>query len=371
MLKIPNKKASKRTVMDLRIKLVQIFATFAIFSACAVAAEMGIVGRKAPRIVVRQWITPNPPTKAALEGKVYVVEFWAAWCVPCINSIPHMIELADKYRKSGVLFIALSQDSSVAPVREMIQRRKINYHVGMDDGVSKKFLFGGIPTAFVISHTGTVVWQGHPTNRNFENAILKALESAPKPFLAGVELGPYENLRSQLSGGRDFAKEYHRLKTEAEDSNSQNTDIAGKIIEAIDAGIDKKIQEAQKLRVTDPAAAFELYRQIVKNYKGIDVVKPAIVVYTELENDEQVQNEVRAGRAFRRVERFLAECSGCSNCGDFRLECKDCRRFNETALSRVERILTAICSNYKGTKAAKVAQERLKELNNGSSSAGK
>lgn len=357
-------------MMDLCIKLVQIFAAFAILFTCAVAAEIGIVGRKVPRITVRQWITPNPPTEAALEGKVYVVEFWATWCVPCVSLIPHMIELADKYRKSGVLFIALSQDSSVAPVKEMIQRRKINYHVGMDNGVSEKFLFGGIPTAFVISHTGTVVWQGHPANHEFENAIVRALETAPQPFLAGVELGPYENLRSQLSGGRDFAKEYHRLKTEAEDSNSQNTDIARKIIEAINVGIDKKIQEAQKLRVTDPAAAFELYQQIVKNYKGIDVVKPAIVVYTELESDQHVQNEIGAARALSRAERFLAECRGCSNCGDFRPECKDCRMLNETALSRAERILTAICSNYKDTKAAKVAQEKLKKLNSGSSPTG-
>lgn len=348
---------------DLRMKLIRIFAAFALLFTCAAVGAASIVGRKAPRIRVNKWITPNPPTRANLQGAVYVIEFWATWCPACVNATPRMIKVADKYTDRGVLFIGLSGDKSVREVRNFIRRSGINYHIGMDNDISKRFLFKGIPTAFVISHTGKVVWQGHPMDQVFETAIISALESAPSLFLAGLELGPFGALRLQLSGGRGFAKAYRQLKTEAERTNSEAGEIANKIIRAIDSRIEKKIEEAAKLRESDPAAAFILYQQIVKNYRGIEAVRPAVAVYDELKNDEQVRNEVAAAKAVRKAEKLLAKCRGCSACGNFSPGCEKCVALNKITLDRVQELLTAICKNYKGTKAAETAQEQLKELN--------
>lgn len=348
---------------DSRMKLIWIFAAAAILFVCQEVNAAGIVGREAPRMRISNWITPNPPTRANLEGKVYVIDFWATWCQPCVESIPHIIKLADKFRDKGVLFIGLSQDKSGGQVRNFIREKGINYHIGMDSGISKRFLFKGIPTAFVINHAGKVVWQGHPMSEEFEAAIAGALEAAPQPFLDGVELGPFEDFRLQLSGGRDFVKVYRRLKSEAERSDSEDGEIAGEIIEAIDSRIAKKIEEAASLRESDPAAAFGLYRQIVKNYRGIEAAKPAVAAHDELRNDEQVKREAEAGKAVQRAQSLLARCRGCSSCGDFNPGCKLCVELNRTAIGRLERRLTSICKNYRGAKAEKTAQKLLKELN--------
>jgi len=43
-------------------------------------------------------------------GKYILVDFWASWCVPCINGFPHLKELYSKYKDKGLAVIAISTD---------------------------------------------------------------------------------------------------------------------------------------------------------------------------------------------------------------------------------------------------------------------
>ena len=139
-----------------------------------------LIGAMAPPIQIDEWITPQPPRQSDLNGQVYILEFWATWCPPCMQSIPHMIELADKYKDKAVSFIALSVDDSSEPVKKMVESKRINYYVGMDNGLSEKYSVRGIPAAFIIGRSGQVVWMGHPMSPEFETAIVNAL-NAPSP----------------------------------------------------------------------------------------------------------------------------------------------------------------------------------------------
>ena len=135
----------------------------------------GLVGSQAPPIQVTEWITSPPPD---LTGRVYVLEFWATWCPPCVQSIPHMIELANKYKSSDVPFIALSVDRTSAPVKQMVKSKGMTYYVGMDNGLSDKYSVRGVPSAFIIDRNGKVAWQGHPMQPGFEPALVKSINAA-------------------------------------------------------------------------------------------------------------------------------------------------------------------------------------------------
>lgn len=161
-------------VIFLIIILVILFLAALILKS----SSGGLVGSQAPPMQVTEWITSRPPD---LTGRVYVLEFWATWCPPCMQSIPHMIELANKYKNSDVSFISISVDRTSEPVKQMVKSKGMTYYVGMDNGLSEKYSVRGIPSAFIIDRSGKVAWQGHPMQPDFEQALTKALNAQPSP----------------------------------------------------------------------------------------------------------------------------------------------------------------------------------------------
>ncbi|MDD5064073.1 MAG: TlpA disulfide reductase family protein [Phycisphaerae bacterium] len=169
-------KPNKKPVLSFLAMVLAVIVFAAIGAHLFKSRGASLVDVNAPQIQIDQWITSPPPD---LNGRVYVLEFWATWCPPCIQSIPHMIELADKYKDKSVPFIALSVDRSSEPVKKTVKDRNINYYVGMDNGLSAKYSVRSIPSTFIIGQSGKVVWQGHPRQSDFEPALVNALNAPP------------------------------------------------------------------------------------------------------------------------------------------------------------------------------------------------
>ena len=141
------------------------------------ADEILNLGDSAPPLGVSSWVKGDRVEKFE-PGKTYVVEFWATWCGPCRASIPHLTELAHRYKDKGVRFIGVdvweTDTSKVEPfLAEMGD--KMDYSVALDtvpekgkamEGVMAKTWLAaaeehGIPTAFVVKD-GKIAWIGHP-----------------------------------------------------------------------------------------------------------------------------------------------------------------------------------------------------------------
>lgn len=121
-----------------------------------------------------------------------VVEFWATWCPPCRQSIPHISQLQRDYRdkKRQVKFIGVtSEPESVAgPFVKKLSRTQLDYTMLSDEDETLHGLLmvpsraRGIPTAFVIDASGTVVFTGHPGDPQMNKAIASALTSSAVPL---------------------------------------------------------------------------------------------------------------------------------------------------------------------------------------------
>jgi len=117
-----------------------------------------VKGQAAPALQVEKWLTGAPQT----EGKFVLVDFWATWCGPCRQSIPHLNELAKKFGDQLVV-IGLSNEKE-ADVNAM-KSPKLNYAVAIDTQarMQKELQVRGIPHALIIDPGGIVRFEGHPS----------------------------------------------------------------------------------------------------------------------------------------------------------------------------------------------------------------
>lgn len=94
---------------------------------------------------------------AGLEGKATVLEFWATWCAPCVQAIPHLNELADDLSEHHIRFISITDEEQriVAPFLESIP---ISGLVGLDLDRSVFTDYGvqAIPATFLVDREGVI-----------------------------------------------------------------------------------------------------------------------------------------------------------------------------------------------------------------------
>ena len=116
------------------------------------------VGKSLPALKIK-YLGEAP----ALEGKPMILEFWATWCPPCRQSIPHLNEVYKKYKDKGLEIVGVT-DEDRSTVRSFIKDLPIDYHIGLDDRnkLGKDFGVTGIPHAMLINKEGKIVWEGHP-----------------------------------------------------------------------------------------------------------------------------------------------------------------------------------------------------------------
>jgi thiol-disulfide isomerase/thioredoxin len=117
------------------------------------------------------------------KGKVVILDFWATWCPPCREEIPHFVELQTKYKDKGLVVVGISLDEGgPAVVSSFVAAQKINYPIVMgNETVSTAYgNIQAIPTTFVIDPNGDIVGrhEGFTEESVFESEIQKLLPTA-------------------------------------------------------------------------------------------------------------------------------------------------------------------------------------------------
>ena len=137
--------------------------------------KMPAVGQPAPDISAKEWINLKAPaTLASLRGKVVLLEFWATWCGPCVQGIPHLNELRRKYAGKNFQLLTFVEEGHQT-MDKFLKRNPVEYPIGLESTTLEDYGISGIPHAFVVDQAGKIIWEGHPARPEMEEAISSAL----------------------------------------------------------------------------------------------------------------------------------------------------------------------------------------------------
>jgi len=92
------------------------------------------------------------------RGQVVYLAFWASWCVPCRQEMPHLQALWKQHREEGFQVIGINADEEPRTAREFAHDLGIEFPLVLDAGraVSRMYRVAGYPTHYIVGRDGRV-----------------------------------------------------------------------------------------------------------------------------------------------------------------------------------------------------------------------
>jgi thiol-disulfide isomerase/thioredoxin len=150
------------------------------------AADTLTIGSVAPELDIEHWVQNGdgrfkPVTKFA-KDKVYVVEFWATWCGPCLLEMPNSQKLANEFIPREVEFIYLSVDTDKDKWNKKLAtlpkgKNVHHYLISPESDLAKEFEIPPIPRYMLIGKDGRLISNDapRPQSKEARELILESL----------------------------------------------------------------------------------------------------------------------------------------------------------------------------------------------------
>jgi peroxiredoxin len=116
-----------------------------------------------------------------LEGKVVLLDFWATWCAPCREALPHIRDVARKFQDQPFVVVSVSLDTDEQKWKEFIGKNEMTWPQYRDGGftgpIAKMFAVTAIPHTFTIDADG-VLQDEHVGDASIEGKLKKLIARA-------------------------------------------------------------------------------------------------------------------------------------------------------------------------------------------------
>jgi thiol-disulfide isomerase/thioredoxin len=109
------------------------------------------------------------------SGRLMLLDFWGTWCTPCIQAIPHLVNLQKRHGAYGLEVVGVACErsgpqESVRRVRDVQRRFNMNYRVLLADlgdrcPLQAQLGIEQFPTLILVDSEGRIVWRGVGSDR--------------------------------------------------------------------------------------------------------------------------------------------------------------------------------------------------------------
>ena len=176
----PKLKGVKRISHGLEARSITVEASDRVF-------PMG-PGDAAPKLKLAKFLHGEPVSDFR-ENHIYIIEFWATWCGPCLQTLPYIAELQDRYSDS-VTAIGVTAESEETVSKFLKEEMDcggtwgdvLNFGIALDDGRATQQRWREtsndeeMPFVMIVGRTGLIEWSGHPATMG--NALKAIVEGS-------------------------------------------------------------------------------------------------------------------------------------------------------------------------------------------------
>lgn len=130
--------------------------------------------------------------KDLLKEKPVYLKFWATWCKPCMQEMPHLQHTQEKYGdKFHVVAVNIDMNDDLEAVKAVQKKFKLSMPVAMDSSseLAQSFDLIGTPYHLIITQEGKLVHKGHEASAELDNKI-GLLAEKPSSNLTSVAITP-------------------------------------------------------------------------------------------------------------------------------------------------------------------------------------
>jgi cytochrome c biogenesis protein CcmG/thiol:disulfide interchange protein DsbE len=114
------------------------------------------IGTAAPDFTVQD--ADRKVSLSDLHGKVVVLNFWATWCAPCVEEMPSLVQLQQRFKDKGLTVVGVSIDVDGEAYHKFLKDYKIDFLTVRDPDQKAANLYGTFkwPETYIIDRDGIV-----------------------------------------------------------------------------------------------------------------------------------------------------------------------------------------------------------------------
>ncbi|MBZ5572220.1 MAG: TlpA family protein disulfide reductase [Acidobacteriia bacterium] len=135
---------------------IVLFGLTLLLSGCYSGSRPPRIGTEAPDFIVQD--ADRKVELREFHGKVVVLNFWATWCPPCVDEMPSLVQLQQRFKDKDLTVVGVSVDADGDAYHKFLADHKIDFLTVRDPDQKSNNLYGTFkfPETYIIDRKGIV-----------------------------------------------------------------------------------------------------------------------------------------------------------------------------------------------------------------------